>query len=55
LLWKWIAASSSEKGNKNHSLSAKIMSYGPKSDRLEISPDMGTLSMRYLFFSKIIL
>jgi len=31
-------ASSSEKGNKNYNLSAKIMSYGPKSDRLETSP-----------------
>jgi len=38
LLWKWIAASSSEKGNKNYSLSAKIVSYGPKSHRMETSP-----------------
>jgi len=38
LFWKWMIASSSEKGNRNYSLSAKIVSYGPKSDRLEISP-----------------
>jgi hypothetical protein len=38
LLWKWIAASSSEKGNKNYHLSAKIISYGPESFRMEMSP-----------------
>jgi hypothetical protein len=37
LLWKWMTASSSEKG-KNYNLSAKIISYGPVSNRMEISP-----------------
>jgi hypothetical protein len=45
LLWKWMTANSSEKGNKNYYLSAKIVSYGPKSDRLEMSPATPSFSV----------